>query len=453
MKYNLVRRILLLVIALFIGTSALLGILVSIQMKHAFLEEQKRSIAEIVQHRVKLHLNKEYFQSNNTNSNLPKFIEFKDEMLSSNIVRIKIYDSDGVVLYSDAPQLIGQKLFSDEPSVLQEILSGKVVADISNPNKTEDIYEKNFGQLLEIYVPIYFDNNNQVAGIIEVYYKVDILQHAIKQSQIILIAYICIIFAILFLFLYLIVRRASRKLLEQDRQLKKDIQKEKEYSSLKDEFITMSSHQLRTPASAIKWSLELLREGELSEDQKKLVDSSNLNNEKLIVIVNNLITASGIKSDYFTFEKKGYSLKKTVTELLKSKEQLIDKKKTTVNLNAPDNLAEINIKTSAITKITNILIDNAIIYTKTGGKIDIQITQSNDRQKFLIKDNGIGIPAKEQSKVFEKFFRASNAIEQSNVGSGLSLYIARTIVEGYEGKIGFESNKEGSMFIFEIPIK
>ena len=278
------------------------------------------------------------------------------------------------------------------------------------------------------------------------------LNTEITQSQLYLVVSISIIFLILFFLLYLILRNASKQIIEQATQLKKDIEKEKEYSSLKDEFITMSSHQLRTPANVIKWSLELLREAKLTSEQKELLESSNANNEKLIAIIDNLLKVSNIKPDYFVFEKENYSLEDLVKELLQSKKEKINKKQIEITLLSSEKPLTTNIKKEAIKTVVNNLIDNAVTYTPEKGKIHIQITQEkNNRQRFVITDTGIGIPEKEQKKVFDKFFRASNAIEQKNVGSGLGLYIVKKIIEGYGGKIWFESSNKGSKFMFEIP--
>ena len=451
MKFSLVQKVLISVIVLFVATSILVSFLVANKIKQGFLIEQKRNIAEFVQNQAKQHLKKEDFQASSQGKNLAVFDKYKDEIITSEIVRIKIYSEEGVVLYSDEKELIGQKLFAEEPEELQEILEGNVVANIAKADKKENVYEKDFGQLLEIYVPVYFDND-EIAGIVELYYKLELLNTEITQSQLYLVVSISIIFLILFFLLYLILRNASKQIIEQATQLKKDIEKEKEYSSLKDEFITMSSHQLRTPANVIKWSLELLREAKLTPEQKELLESSNANNEKLIAIIDNLLKVSNIKPDYFVFEKENYSLEDLVKEVLQSKKEKINKKQIEITLLPSEKSLTTNIKNEALTTVIGNLIDNAIVYTPEKGKVQIKITQKDrGHQQFMVADTGIGIPEKEQKKVFDKFFRASNAIEQKNVGSGLSLYIVKTIIEGYGGKIWFESSNKGSKFMFEIP--
>lgn len=454
MKITLVQKVLLSVIALFIAASALVSIVVARQIKQAYVSEQKRNVADIVRRQAKQHLALTDFRGHNP-SVLPRFIAYQNEIITQEIVRIKIYDTAGVVLYSDQAELIGQNLFAEEPGELKEILRGTVVADISKPNKKENVYEKQYAQLLEIYTPISFDNSG-VVGIIEIYYNLDVLSGEILRAQTYIVATIASVFAVLFSLLFIIVRRASHTIIRQDKQLQEDIRKEQEYSSLKDEFIRLSSHQLRTPASAIKWSVELLSDestGTRNEQQKKLIQSIRVNTETLISIINNFLVVADIKPDYFVFEKDSYALVDITEQTINIMEEKIKKKNLTVTVVPVQTIQQITPRKDAVEKVITILLDNALDYTPEGGKITIRISQKGTRQQFAITDTGIGIPQGEQGKIFDKLFRASNSIEQKNAGSGLSLYIAKKIIEGYAGTMWFASGKNGSTFTFEIPTK
>lgn len=458
MKLTLVQKVLISIVSLFIATSVILSVVVSMQIKQTYLDEQKRNVVDFVRKQVQQHLKLEDFQTTDISSTspvIPRFEAFWDEILTPEIVRIKIYNTKGVVLYSDEKDLIGQYLFAEEPDELQEILDGNIVAGIAKPDKKENIYEKHYKQLMEIYTPIYFGNSS-VVGIVETYYNLDLLSDDILRSQIFLIASIAIIFLLLFVLLFLIVHRASRTIMEQDKQLQEDILKEREYSSLKDEFIRMSSHQLRTPATAIKWSVEVLNDessGKMNDEQKTLLQSILMNTNTLISIVNNLITAAHIKPDYFVFEKDGYSLYDVVQATIKAKAEEIEKKKLIVTVTPNVGITPIHPKKEAIETAVNFLVDNAVDYTADGGTIAIVVTQKEKTQYFEIKDSGIGIPDKEKEKIFDKLFRASNSIDRKNAGSGLSLFIAKRIIEGFGGKIWFKSGTTGSTFMFEIPLK
>lgn len=452
MRLTLVQKVLLSIVVLFLVTSSALSLVVASQIKEAYLSEQKRNVAEFVQKQARQHLNKTDFQTNDA-ATLPRFITYQDEIITPEIVRVKIYDTKGIVLYSDEKELIGQYLFAEEPDELKEILEGNIVAGIATPSKTENIYERQYGQLLEIYTPIAFDNSG-VVGIVETYYQLNVLNGEILKSQLYLIGSIAVFFTILLVLLFLIVKRASRTLIEQDKQLKADILKEQEYSSLKNEFIKMSSHQLRTPASAIKWSLEILadeKNSTFSADQRELLKSIGASTESLISIIDNSLTISDIKPDYFVLEEDTYSLLDLTRDALKNREKKIGEKKLIIELTPSQSLSNINLRKDAMNLVVGKLIDNAIDYTPVGGKINVFISQKDKRQYFEIRDTGIGIPESDQAKIFDKLFRAGNSIDQKNVGSGLSLYIVKKIVDGYTGKIRFISNQSGSSFVFEIP--
>ncbi|HKY74144.1 MAG TPA: HAMP domain-containing sensor histidine kinase, partial [Patescibacteria group bacterium] len=440
MKLTLVQKVLISIVSLFVATSVILSVIVSMQIKQTYLDEQKRNVVDFARKQVQQHLTLADFQSTDFSPTSPtttRFKAYQDEILTPEIVRIKIYNTKGIVLYSDQKDLIGQYLFAEEPEELQEILEGNIVAEIAKPDKKENIYEKQYKQLLEIYTPIYFGNST-VVGIVETYYNLDLLNNDILLSQIFLVVSIALIFLILFVLLFLIVQRASRTIIEQDKQLQEDILKEREYSSLKDEFIRMSSHQLRTPATAIKWSVEALNDesiGKINEKQNTLLQSILSNTNTLISIVNNLITAAHIKPDYFVFEKDGYSLYDVTQEIVKARAEEIEKKKITVTIAPNSGITMIHPKKEAIETVVHFLVDNAVDYTADGGTVSISIVQKEKMQYFEIKDSGIGIPDKDKEKIFDKLFRASNSIDKKNAGSGLSLFIAKRIIEGFGGKI------------------
>lgn len=452
LKFSLVQKVLFAVFILFIISSVILNIVITSEIRQSFLQEQKRNVAEFIRKQASQHLNKEDFQVNvEKGVILPRFVDYQNEITTAEIVRTKIYNTNGVVLYSDQSELVGQNLFADDPEELKEILDGNIVIDIADLSKPENVFEKQYKQLLEIYTPIYFSDSS-VDGIVETYYNLDFLNAEVQRTQIQLIEAISAMFVILFILLFFIVRSASKTLTEQDDQLKKDILKEQEYSSLKDEFIRESSHELRTPATAIKWSLETLKNGidKFSTEQKEVIASMETNILSLISIVNNLLIVAELKPDYFVFEKEGYSLLDLTHGVLKNKQQKITNKNLKVNMAPAENLKMIKPRKDAMEMLVNILIDNAIDYTPPLGHIDMQIIQKGNSLMFEISDTGIGIPENEKSKIFGKFFRATNSVSQKNVGSGMSLYIAKGIVEAYGGTIGFESGKDGTKFMFEI---
>lgn len=435
MKLTLVQKVIISVLAISTIASILVAILIAIEIKNVYLTEQKRNVAELVQRRAEQNLHPGDFKVENISQTEATFDAYKREILTSEIVRIKIYDTNGVVLYSDEKELIGQKLFQGEEDELEEILKGEVVADIAKPAKQENVFERQFGELMEIYTPIYF-GGDRVVGIVETYYQLELLNALIVKSQIYLISSILTIFIILLIVLFLLVNKASKSLFK--------------YSIMKDEFITLASHQLRTPASSLKWNLELLTEGiskSLTTQQREALYAIKNDNENLISIVDNMLIVSEIRPDYFTYDDKDYNPHEVISEVIKKNEVKIKTKNLNLELNLAKEVTSLVIRHQAFFLIIKSIIENAIDYSKPQGKVVIEYGQKNNKHfQLTVKDEGIGIPLEEQANVFGKFFRAKNSIVEKNVGSGLSLYLVKEIVSGYGGKITFVSDTNGTEF-------
>jgi signal transduction histidine kinase len=434
-KLSLTQKVALTSIFLFFLTSASVGYLVSTSIRNAYLTEQQREIALSVQNQAHRHLTADDFKKINNDN----FRDFRMEISTPDTVRIKVYDTNGVILFSDKEELIGQVDTTDNKE-FDDALRGLTTANISKPDKEENIYEQSFDELLEIYVPIVFDDST-VTGVVETYIQLSSLTIEIKNSQIKATILSAAIISSAFIILFIIVKNASKTLIKQDKQLKLDIEKEREYSSLKDEFINLASHQLRTPATGIKWAIE-------TNDLK----TAKLKTDEMITIINSLLTLSELKPDYYKYEKKAFSLTQLLEKILREKRKSAQEKKQDIIFEADNGDFQTKIKKEAVTKIFNVLVQNAIDYSKKDSQIKILLKKSPKKIIFEILDHGIGIPEPERSKVFEKFFRASNAIEGRNAGSGLSLYIASTIARGFKGKLSYKSINKGTKFVLELPL-
>lgn len=238
----------------------------------------------------------------------------------------------------------------------------------------------------------------------------------------------------------------------------RDITKEKEIDRIKTEFILVASHQLKTPLSGIKWSSELLLGDKIktpSIEQKKYLDNIYLSNERMIKLVNDLLDLSKIETGLgLVLKKEKVDIFKLVDNVLKDNQHLALAKN--INLSSLDKLHQelfLNIDEDKIRQVLDNLISNAIKYSKDNGKVEISCTKQNNDILFSVTDDGIGIPKYQQKRIYEKFFRADNAISQETDGNGIGLYIARTIIEADGGRMWFESEEnKGTKFSFSLPI-
>lgn len=239
--------------------------------------------------------------------------------------------------------------------------------------------------------------------------------------------------------------------------IERDLSRFRAIEKMKTEFIALASHQLRTPLSAIKWFSEMLMDGDagkLTKMQEKYVSKVVMSNEREIQIVNALLNVSKIDSGKIIVVAKPTNLKKLVENLLSDhKVNMVgDNKNFTYTIDK--GVPSINIDPDLIKHVYNNLLSNADNYTSEGGSISVRVYVKGRKVISEITDNGIGIPKNEQYRLFEKFFRASNGLKKNTEGTGLGLFLTKTIVESSGGSIWFTSTEgKGSTFTFTLPIK
>lgn len=230
-----------------------------------------------------------------------------------------------------------------------------------------------------------------------------------------------------------------------------------EASRMKSEFINIISHQLRSPLTNIKWTFELLTSKELkvpSEKVEEYLNNVKENIARMVELIDDLLIVSKIEQGTFPILKKEIFLEDLIKNLVSRFKIFAEASHIDLSFSPQDNLPEIYADPSLLKLIVENLIDNAIRYTKGGGKVELKLTKKEKDVIFEIKDTGVGIPEKEQKYIFRKFFRAENVMKERTRGSGLGLYVCKSIITRSGGKIWFESKEgKGTTFIFTHPIK
>jgi two-component system, OmpR family, sensor histidine kinase VicK len=243
----------------------------------------------------------------------------------------------------------------------------------------------------------------------------------------------------------------------------RDITREKLVETMKNEFVMIAAHQLRTPTSGIKWSLKMLIDGDLgsvNDKQRELIEKAYDTNEKVIKLINDLLSVARIEEGRFLSNFALASPEDLVSAVAEEYKMLINKKGLSFEFNRPKtSLPQIMVDIDKIKIALSNLIDNAVRYTRNGGKVSVSVSKEDyvgggEVVKFEVRDNGVGIPQDQQAKMFTKFFRSDNVIKIETEGTGLGMFITREIVMAHGGELWFESELgKGTVFYFTIPVK
>jgi len=230
-----------------------------------------------------------------------------------------------------------------------------------------------------------------------------------------------------------------------------------EANRMKSEFISIVSHQLRSPLSNLRWAIELLISGRVngvSEKQLEYFKILKENSARMRELVSDLLIVSRIETAKLPLKKKEISLEDLVRKIIEELEVLAKASNVKVEFGVKENLSKVFVDPSRIRLVIENLLDNAIRYIKEKGQVEIKLEKIDKYCRFEIKDTGVGIPKEDQKYIFQKFFRSENVMRYQTQGSGLGLYIAKSVVEKSGGKIGFKSQEGiGSTFWFTLPIK
>jgi len=225
----------------------------------------------------------------------------------------------------------------------------------------------------------------------------------------------------------------------------------------KSEFISIASHQLRTPLTAIKGFVSLLLEGtygQVPETQRGALEKVYISNERLVQLVEDLLNISRIEAGRMEFDFQEVQIEDMVQEVVHTLELSAKGKKLYLEWKKPETLLpKIKIDITKIKEVISNMVDNAIKYTQKGG-VTVRVEKDKDSMRVIVSDTGMGMEKDELEGIFEKFQRGTQSSHYHTDGTGLGMYIGRKIVAEHKGKIWAESDGKGkgSRFILELPV-
>ncbi len=244
---------------------------------------------------------------------------------------------------------------------------------------------------------------------------------------------------------------ATKELQSSNAQLKR-------LDSVKDEFMSMASHQLRTPLTSIKGYLSMVLEGDAGQvdaRQKKLLLEAFRSSERMVGLIADFLNVSRIQTGRFVLENQYFDLVEMVSEEVDDLSILAESHAIKLRLTVAKSMtAPIYGDENKLRQVIMNFVDNAIYYSKAKSTVVIRITKSTGSVSVRVVDTGIGVPDEEQKRLFNKFFRAKNARRARPDGTGVGLYLARRVVSAHGGQLIFSSKEDkGSTFGFTLPIK
>ena len=233
--------------------------------------------------------------------------------------------------------------------------------------------------------------------------------------------------------------------------------KNKEFDDIKSDFITIASHQLRTPLSSLRWYMELMKEEkdpELSNVQQSYMEQIDTAARRMVNLLDDLLRITRLEGGEIRVEKQACDLRKMLGDMAGEWKPLAKERGMECSFILPPKPVHASTDQILLHLVLQNLFTNAMKYSSTGKHIKIGLAPRKRSATITVSDDGMGIPVEEQMHVFQKFFRAKNAKRVDADGSGLGLYLTRMIVENLGGHISFKSVAgKGTTFTVRLPLK
>jgi signal transduction histidine kinase len=244
----------------------------------------------------------------------------------------------------------------------------------------------------------------------------------------------------------------QQKVDDATRKLRRTNQRLEELDETKDDFISMASHQLRTPLTSVKGYLSMVLEGDagkVNTTQTEMLHQAFSSSQRMVFLITDLLNVSRIKTGKFVIEAKPVDLSKLVEEEVAQLIETAQVKNIKLTYDKPADFPILMLDETKIRQVGMNFIDNAIYYTSSGGHIKVELIDEPTTVELRIIDDGIGVPKAEQHHLFTKFYRATNARKARPDGTGLGLFMAKKVIAAEGGSIIFESKEgQGSTFGF-----
>jgi signal transduction histidine kinase len=225
----------------------------------------------------------------------------------------------------------------------------------------------------------------------------------------------------------------------------------------KDEFVSMASHQLRTPLTSVKGYISMVLEGDagkISDAQRHLLSEAFTSSERMVHLINDFLNVSRLQTGKFMVDRRKIDLAKVVGQEVDSLKTTAHARELKLTYRKPSHFPILYIDEGKIRQVIMNFIDNAIYYSSEFSTITVELAVEDGNAVLRVHNEGIGVPQLEQAHLFTKFFRATNARKQRPDGTGVGLFLAKKVITSHDGSMVFNSEpNQGTTFGFRLPIK
>jgi len=348
-------------------------------------------------------------------------------------------NNDGIVDPEGADYLQWPGQPYDEAADIPETLLA-----YSGPLTATELYEDSFGQVLTGYAPI-TDDEGKVVAILATDIKADDFFTVTQQTLLpflMFIVFLIIIISILALVLIYLWRKRAKELTELDR--------------VKNQFLSIASHDLRAPLTAVRNFLSLLRDGTYGKMPEQSKEGLNQIFDRVTMMaksVESYLSISRIEQGTMKYEFEETNLVELIQSSVDFFKPLAENNNLTFELEETDRIILINADKTKLQEVINNLIDNSIKYTPSGG-IKVKLQKIKDKAVLTIEDTGVGIEQKLLEKIFEIYSTAADSKDINPSSTGVGLYVARTHIDAHGGSISAYSQgkMKGSKFVITLPL-
>jgi len=381
---------------------------------------------------------------------------FRQNVILPGVVGGGLVSPDGTVTYAARHERIGAK--ARHPEVLTAVLAGKITRRVTYvPTWRGQKHLK----VLQILAPVRETMSGKPIGVIGL--DQDYRAVAVGTGDAHLRLALILAGALLALFVSLlpIMNRLTRQLEARNRRLRELVEAERaaraeaeavqqllseqnerlrELDRLKDDFVSLVSHELRTPLTSIRGYIELLLEDgdQAGPDQRRYLEIVERNSERLLELVSDLLFLAQIEAGKLGIERRQVDLSRIVEECIETSSPVADARG--VELVATvERVPRLLGDRARLAQVLDNLVSNGLKFTQSGGRVEVRLRSEDGAAVLEVEDTGFGIPAGEQERLFERFYRSSNATANAIPGTGLGLTITKAIVERHGGRIELES--------------